>query len=117
LSLREIARVIREPWDVVVDRFGKPPPAGIGSDDYFAYLEQGTAIATERGSLARMERLGREIELRYLRLTRYAVFGHEPLFVFYLLRENELRNLRQLHAAKLADFPDEVVAETVAWVG
>jgi vacuolar-type H+-ATPase subunit C/Vma6 len=62
-----------------------------------------------------MERLGRELELRYLRQTRYATFGHEPLVTFHMMQQNELRNLRQLHAAKVAGLAPEVVQELVAY--
>jgi V/A-type H+-transporting ATPase subunit C len=108
--------LLDEPCDTAVERLTKAPPAGCGSEVFFDYLEQGACEGTEKRSITRMERLGRELELRYLRQTRYATFGHEPLVTFYLLQENELRNLRQLHAAKVARLPADVVQELVAYV-
>ncbi len=116
LALSDFLAVLGEPWDVMVDRFAKAPPFGSGEERFFDYLEQGTTMVADRRSIVRMERLGRELELGYLRLTRYATFGLEPLATFFLLHENELRNLRQVHAAKVAGLPDETAQELVAWV-
>jgi V/A-type H+/Na+-transporting ATPase subunit C len=65
-------------------------------------------------SADRLERSGREIALAYLLRARYAVVGHEPLACFYLFRENEIANLRRLHAAKAAGRPPEECADLVA---
>jgi V/A-type H+-transporting ATPase subunit C len=116
LELRDLVATIEEPWAAVVERFAKAPPGGCGNEAFRDYLEQGTAAVADRRSLVRMERLGRETELRYLRQTRYATFGYEPLVTFFLLRENELRNLRQLYAAKLAGLADEEARDLVAYV-
>jgi len=116
LELGDLVAAIDEPWAAVVERFAKAPPGGSGNDAFRDYLEQGTAAVSDRRSFVRMERLGREIELRYLRQTRYATFGYEPLVTFSLLRENELRNLRQLYAAKLAGMADEETRDLVAYV-
>lgn len=87
-----------------------------GSSVYRQYVEEGAAAAVRAKSLLRMERLGRELELRHLRASRFATFGHEPLVAFYLARENELRNLRLLYAAKQSGTPDEDARELVAYV-
>jgi V/A-type H+-transporting ATPase subunit C len=116
LTLASISAALPQPWPSVVELLGKAPPYGAGSEAFHDYLEQGRAAVTDRRSFARMERLGREAELRYLRQTRYATFGHEPLVAFFLLRENELRNLRLLLAAKLAGLADEETQDLVAYV-
>ena len=116
LTLASISAALPQPWPAVVELLGKAPPYGAGSEAFHDYLEQGRAAVTDRRSFARMERLGREAELRYLRQTRYATFGHEPLVAFFLLRENELRNLRLLFAAKLAGLADEETQDLVAYV-
>lgn len=111
-----MADLLDEPCDTAVERLTKAPPAGCGSEVFFDYLEQGACEGMEKRSITRMERLGRELELRFLRQTRYAAFGHEPLVTFFLLQENELRNLRQLHAAKVARLPADIVSELIAYV-
>jgi len=116
LALGDFVATLPEPWTAVVDRFTKAPPYGIGDETFRGYLEQGTAAVADRHSFVRMERYGREIELRFLRQTRYATFGYEPLVTFFLLHENELRNLRQLHAAKLAGVTGETAQDLVAYV-
>ncbi|MCX6841003.1 MAG: V-type ATPase subunit [candidate division WOR-3 bacterium] len=116
LALTGFVESITEPWDAVVDRFAKAPPHGAGSEIFFEYLEQGTAAVADKRSFTRMERYGREMELGYLRQTRYATFGYEPLVTYFLLQRNEVRNLRQLHAAKLAGVVEETTQELVAYV-
>ena len=116
LTHASLVSALAQPWDAALDLLAKAPPYGAGSDEFRDYLEQGRSAATDRRSFVRMERLGREQELRYLRQARFATFGHEPLIAFFLLRENELRNLRLLHAAKLGGLADEATQELVAYV-
>ena len=99
-----------------MDLLAKAPPYGVGREEFREYLEQGRAAVSERHSFVRMERIGREAELRYLRQTRYATFGHEPLAAFFLLHENELRNLRLLYAAKLSGLSLDETQDLVAYV-
>ncbi len=116
LTLAGLLTALPQPWPAVVELLAKAPPYGVGSESFHDYLEQGRTAVAERRSFIQMERLGREAELRYLRQTRYATFGHEPLVTFFLLRENELRNLRLLYAAKLAGRADEEMQDLVAYV-
>jgi V/A-type H+-transporting ATPase subunit C len=116
LTLASLAAALPQPWDAILDLLGKAPPFGVGNEEFREYLEQGRAALKDRRSFVRMERVGRETELRYLRRTRYATFGHEPLVAFFLLRENELRNLRLVYAAKLAGRPIEETQDLVAYV-
>jgi V/A-type H+-transporting ATPase subunit C len=116
LALPSLLTALPQSWPDVVELLAKARPYGVGSESFRAYLEQGRTTVTEGRSFGRMERLGREAELSYLRQTRYATFGHEPLVTFFLLRENELRNLRLLYAAKLAGRADEGTQDLVAYV-
>jgi V/A-type H+-transporting ATPase subunit C len=116
LALKDFVAALPEPWAAVIDRFAKAPPYGGGDEIFHEYLELAAEAVAEKRSLGRMERRGREIELGYLRQTRYATFGYEPLVTFFLLHENELRNLRQLYAAKLAGAAEETTQDLVAYV-
>jgi V/A-type H+-transporting ATPase subunit C len=116
LTLACLLAALPQPWPAVLELLAKAPPFGAGSEAFHDYLEQGRVAVTDRRSFTRMERHGREVELRYLRQTRYATFGHEPLVAFFLLRENELRNLRLLYAAKLAGLAVEEAQDLVAYV-
>jgi len=116
LALGDFVAALPEPWTALVDRFAKAPPYGAGDEDFRDYLEQGTAAVATQRSFVRMERYGREKELRYLRQARYATFGYEPLVAFFLFHENELRNLRQLYTAKLAGVAEETALDLVAYV-
>jgi V/A-type H+-transporting ATPase subunit C len=80
-------------------------------------VDDGLSWLRERHSLARLERLGRELELEHLLTARYLVFGFEPLVAFYLVRENEIGNLRRLAAAKTARLPEEGCRELVSLGG
>jgi V/A-type H+/Na+-transporting ATPase subunit C len=97
-----------EPTEALVTRFAATP--------FHSYVEEGVNQAVHRKTMTRMERLGREAELSYLRQSRYATFGHEPLVTYFLLRENELRNLRGLYAAHAAGLSETAAHELVAWV-
>ncbi len=116
LTLASLLAALPQPWPAVLELLAKAPPFGAGSEAFHDYLEQGRVAVTDGRSFFRMERVGRETELRYLRQTRYATFGHEPLVAFFLLHENELRNLRLLYAAKLAGLAVEEAQDLVAYV-
>jgi V/A-type H+-transporting ATPase subunit C len=116
LTLVSLLSALPQPWPAVVELLAKAPPNGAGSEAFRDYLEQGCKAVTDRRSFIRLERLGREAELRYLRQTRYATFGHEPLVTFFLLHENEQRNLRLLYAAKLAGLAVDETKDLVAYV-
>jgi V/A-type H+/Na+-transporting ATPase subunit C len=116
LTLASLLAALPQPWDAVLDLLAKAPPYGAGSEEFHELLEQGQAALTGRRSFVRLERIGREVELRHLRQARHATFGHEPLAAFYLLHENELRNLRLLYAAKLAGLTAEESQDLVAYV-
>jgi len=116
LALDDLVAALPEPWSAVAETLAKAPPYGSGDEAFREYLEQGGSAVAGKRSFVRLERLGREMELRYLRQTRYATFGYEPLVTFFLVSENELRNLRLLYAAKLAGLTDEETRELVACV-
>lgn len=116
LALNTMVATLSEAWPAALELLSKAPPHGAGNEAFREYLEHGHGAVTDKHSFIRMERLGREVELRYLRQTRFATFGHEPLVAFFLLRENELRNLRLLYAAKLAGLADQETRDLVAYV-
>jgi|WetSurMetagenome_2_1015567.scaffolds.fasta_scaffold47776_2 V/A-type H+/Na+-transporting ATPase subunit C len=116
LTLASMSAALPQPWPAVVELLAKAPPFGAGSEVFREYIERGQEAVSDRRSFTRMERLGREAELRFLRQTRYATFGHEPLVAFFLMRENELRNLRLLFAAKLAGLAEDEMQDLVAYV-
>lgn len=104
----EFVALLSAEWGAIAARF-----AGTALGPAAA---EGAEQAQRLRSFARMERLGREAGLALLRRTRYAVYGHELLAAFYLLHENEIRNLRQLHAARMAGLAPEAALELFAWV-
>lgn len=108
IDLSRLTALLAEEWDAVVQRFRLTPFARM--------VEEGIGEIRTSSSAVRLERLGREIGLGYLRRSRYAVFGHEPLVCYYLLRDNEAVNLRRLAAAKAAGIDEAGCRELVAYV-
>jgi vacuolar-type H+-ATPase subunit C/Vma6 len=83
----------------------------------YARLVEDGVTGVRQGSMLRLERLAREHKLTYLHGSRYMTFGYEPLLTYYLFRENEITNLRQLNAAKEAGLDEALCREMVALVG
>jgi V/A-type H+-transporting ATPase subunit C len=81
---------------------------------YARLVEDGVA-GVRQGTMLRLERLGREHKLAFLLRARYMTFGYEPLVAYYLFRENEITNLRQLYAAKEARLVENLCREMVAY--
>ncbi|MEO0078538.1 MAG: V-type ATPase subunit [candidate division WOR-3 bacterium] len=104
----ELAALVETEWAEVAAHFG--------SGRFRDYVAAAIAGLERARSLRTMERIGRELKLAYLRRSRYAVFGHEPLVTFYLLRENEVTNIRLLWAAKIVGLPENEARELVAYV-
>lgn len=100
--------LISEEWEVVVNRFRITV--------YGRMVEEGIGRVVRDQSTLRLERLGRELKLHYLRQSRYFTFGYEPLVTYYLLRDNELVNLRRLNVAKAAGLAEADCRELVAYV-
>lgn len=108
VPLRVVVELLDADWDVVSARFRL--------SRYHRLVDEGLSQMVEQKSLARMERTGREMELTFLKLARYATFGHEPLVGYHLFRENELTNLRLVAAAKAARRSEAACRELVAYV-
>jgi len=100
--------LLGEKWEVIVSRFRLTA--------YGRMVKEGIGRVVRDRSALRLERLGREMKLRYLRQSRYLTFGYEPLVTYYLLRDNELVNLRRLNAAKAAGLAEADCRELVAHV-
>ena len=83
----------------------------------FSRLAEEGIAGVRQGTMLRLERHSREHKLSYLLESRYMTFGHEPLFAYYLFRENEGDNLRQLNAAKQVGLEESLCRELVAYVG
>ncbi|MEO0080779.1 MAG: V-type ATPase subunit [candidate division WOR-3 bacterium] len=107
LTLTMLTELLGADLDTMVARFR--------FSRYRELVEQGHSSATNR-AFRRTESLGRELLLNWLKLARYATFGYEPLVSYYLFRENEITNLRQLFAAKAAGATEQECRELIAYV-
>lgn len=108
VSAQELAALVRSDWSDVRSHFA--------TTEFREFVETGISGLEQKRSFRNMERNGREMRLAYLRRSRYSVFGHEPLVTFYLLRDNEVTNIRQVKAAKVAGLSEAETRELVAYV-
>lgn len=82
---------------------------------FLTMLQIGVRVRDGNESVLPIEKKGRELLLDYINQARYVALGYEPLWRFYLLRENELTNLRQLYAAKVAGWDIKQCQEVVVY--
>ncbi len=80
-----------------------------------ALLLAGRQAQEAGASLLPIENMIRQLLLDYINCARYIALGYEPLWRFFLLRENELTNLRQIYAAKLAGWDMKQCQEVVVY--
>jgi len=88
--------------------------ATLATNRFAPVIEAGLKTETGAGGLV-LERAAREVMLNYINTARYVALGYEPLLRFYFLRENELVNLRQLFAAKVAGLDTKTCQELVVY--
>lgn len=117
VRLQTLAPLLSEGWEAIQARF-RPSAYRRIVDGLAGLAGESKTSGSLEGPIAplRLDRLVREEKLIYLQQSRYAVFGHEPLVTYHLLRLNELSNLRQLGAALRARLPQAECRELVAYV-
>lgn len=86
-----------------------------GGEPFFSLFDAGIRALTNRASFLPMEKTARLLLLDYINRARYVALGSEPLLRFFFLRENELTNLRQLSAAKIAGWGVRECQEVVVY--
>ncbi len=89
--------------------------ARLGKTRFFPMVQLGVWAIEKQGSFVAMERWARQQLVDYINSARYVALGYEPLLRFYHLRENELSNLRQLYAGKVAGLPAKECEELVVY--
>lgn len=76
---------------------------------YGTLVSTGIKYWQENRSWSELERLADNCLLSYLRQAKYIVFGLEPLIVYLLVRENEIKMLRIIIAGKLNGLPADLL--------
>ncbi|MEO0072284.1 MAG: V-type ATPase subunit [candidate division WOR-3 bacterium] len=97
-----------EPWSTIIEWVAKTK--------YALCLTEGIEYLISQNSFLRLERKIEEEKQKILLLTRYLVFGYEPLIAYYLFRENEIRNLRRIALGIKAKIPRERLKENIVCV-
>ncbi|MCX7784963.1 MAG: V-type ATPase subunit [candidate division WOR-3 bacterium] len=88
----------------------------INSIKYQDAIEDGVNYLLNKNSFRRLERRIEEKKQKVLYLSRFATFGYEPLVGYYLVRDTELKNLKQIFYGILSNTPKELMRESVAWI-
>lgn len=119
LALRLLLQVLKTNNFALLkkSRFGDLVQAGVRALSKLGILEskEPAQLPEEESSFLPLERQVRAILIDYINTARFVALGYEPLFRFYLLREEELRNLRLLYAAKVAGLAPKECQELVVY--
>lgn len=95
------------PLDEVLQRFEFSPYRGV--------IEVGGAGLEREDSFVDLEREIDNYMIEFLRLSRYFTFGLEVLIAYALLKQNEIRALRLILAAKDKGLPVEAIKERIPY--
>jgi V/A-type H+-transporting ATPase subunit C len=102
----DLLETFTSPLDEVLQRFEFSP--------YKAILEIGGAGLERQDSFAPLEREMDNYVISFLRLSRYFTFGLEVVLAYALLKENEIKMLRLVLAAKERNMPPDAIKERIA---
>ncbi len=107
IAFEQLQRVYELEQSVVNELRIAPP--------FLTILQAGIRVWNNNESVLPIEKRARELLLDYINQARYVALGYEPLWRFFLLRENELTNLRQLYAAKIAGWDVKQCQDVVVY--
>ncbi len=97
-------REIREePLDVLAQTFAMTP--------YGKAVAEGISQLKAKKSFAPLERICDDLLIQFLKISREASFGAEPVIAYLLLKEFEIRAVRAVLVGKLNDLPKEKIRE------
>ncbi len=92
--------IFAEPWESLPAKFANTP--------YRQVVEEGLA---PRDNLAPLERASRDYILSYLKRARFTPFGIEPIYAFFLVKEEELKSLRAVILGKENGLDPKLIRE------
>jgi V/A-type H+/Na+-transporting ATPase subunit C len=87
---------------------------GLKYSPYFEVWSQGMDALQEKESFADMEREFEDFMMRYLRKSRYIVFGPEPVFTYVLAKKKELDLFRIVGIGKINHLPVELLKTRIS---
>ncbi len=94
------AEIFAEPWETLPNRFANTL--------YRQVVEEGLAKGED---LALLERSCRDYGLSYLKRARLTPFGLEPIYAFFLVKEEELRSVRAVLLGKENGLDPQLIKE------
>lgn len=81
------------------------------SSDYADLCAEGINEYIDKGTLTKLEKLGDNYILSYLRSAKYIALGAEPLVAYLFAYENEIKNIRIIMVGKINKIPNDVIME------
>ena len=79
--------------------------------NYYKLVTEGIQSWTENHSLATLEKLSDNYLLNYIKQTKFAILGVEPLLGYLLAKEHEMKLIRIIMIGKLNELPSESIRE------
>jgi len=92
--------MLAEPWETIPSRFANTP--------YRQVVEGGLDLGE---GLAPLERACRDYIISYLKRARLTPFGLEPIYAFFLVKEEELRSVRAVLLGKENGLAPQLIRE------
>ncbi len=108
IELSIYIQMLSEDWDGVL--------RWVRNTKYQSCIEDGINYLLNQKSFRRLERRIEEEKQKLLYQTRFTTFGYEPLVGYYLFRDTELRNLKQVFYGIIANTPSDEIRESIAWI-
>ncbi|MEO0091484.1 MAG: V-type ATPase subunit [candidate division WOR-3 bacterium] len=108
IKLSMFLELFNENWDGVL--------RWANNTKYHNCVEDGMNYLLNQKSFRRLERRIEEEKQKILYQSRFATFGYEPLVSYFLFRNAELKNLKQVFYGIMSKTPKELMAESIAWI-
>jgi vacuolar-type H+-ATPase subunit C/Vma6 len=108
IGREEGVEILTEPWSKFIENFAKTKYSGV--------ITEGIEYLLRHDSFLRLERKIAEEKQKILLLSRYAIFGYEPLVAYYLFKRDEIRNLKIIIAGVKEDVPRQQLKEGIVCI-
>ena len=88
-------------------------PGFFRNTPYHRVLELGVKKILEDGSFQALDRENENFIMDYMKLTRYVTFGIEPIFAYFISREQDLNIIKMILVGKLNEISAKEIKERI----
>ena len=88
-------------------------PTFFGNTPYHTIIEMGIRRILEDGSFSALDRETENYLIQLMKYTRYVTFGAEPLFAYFVAREQDLNIIKMILVGKLNELSEEDMRERI----